>query len=224
MAYIELQEYVKKARKEHINEPDMKRDLRASGWLDRDIDEAIRSNPLIKPPAPPKGYLGISSEGGLAAISSPTMWDAFEHILMFISLYVLAIAFALTLHLFVDRFVPGVPEMYRQPGNADVGMLRGYLAALIVSFPLFAFFFLRITGRTLKNPLIRAIPARKFLIYATLVVAFVIVTGNIINIIYNFLNGNVNLNFFMHFIVTSIVSGSVFAYYLQQVKEDRAYA
>jgi len=224
MEYAELADYVKKARREGVNEADMKRDLRSSGWLDRDIDEAIRANPLIKPPTPPKGYLGISTEGGLAAISSPTMWDAFEHILMFISLYVLAITIALTLHLFVDRWFPGIPEAYRSGPNYDVGLLRGYMASLIVSFPLFAFFFIRITERTIKNPLIRAIPARKFLIYTTLVVAFIIVTGSVISIIYNFLNGNVTPNFLFTFLVTIAVSGSVFTYYLQQVKEDRTYA
>jgi hypothetical protein len=223
MAYKELDLYVKKAREHNVLEADMKRDLRSAGWLDRDIDTAIRENPMVKPPAPPDGYLGIP-KNNLSSVSSPTMWDAFEHILMFISLYVLAVAFALTLHLYVDRFVPGIPESYRMPNNYDLGLLRGYLAALIVSFPLFAFFFLRIIGRTLKNPLIRAIPARKFLIYATLVVTFIIVTGSIINIIYTFLNGNVTLNFFLHFLITSGVSGIVFAYYLQQVKEDRAYA
>lgn len=225
MSYKELNSYIKKARTEHISEVEMKRDLRAAGWLDRDIDEAIRTNPMIDPPTPPDGYRGIKTAGGLSAVSSPTMWDAFEHILMFISLYVLGITFALTVHLFVDKWVPGIPEnMYRGPANADVGMLRGYLAALIVSYPLFAFFFYRNSMRTLKNPLIRGIPARKFLIYATLIVTFVIVTGSIISIIYNFLNGNVTLNFFLHFLVTTIVSGAVFAYYLQQVKEDRVYA
>lgn len=223
MAYSELNDYVKKARKEHLPEADMKRDLRSAGWLDRDIDVALRDNPLITPPTPPADYRGIPLSG-LAAVSSPTMWDAFEHILMFISLYVLAVTLALTFHLFINRWFPTVPEGYRGGMNADIGELRGYMAALIVSFPLFAFFFLRITARTIKNPLIRALGARKFLIYATLVVTFVIVTGSIISIIYNFLNGNVSINFFMHFVVTTVISGIVFAYYLQQVKEDRTYA
>jgi hypothetical protein len=223
MTFTELNKYVKKARKEHLTDADIKRDLRTAGWLDRDIDAALRDNPLIKPPAPPENYHGIAS-GGLAAVSSPTMWDAFEHVLMFISLYVLAISLALTFHLFINRWVPGIPEGYRMNPNADVSELRGYMAALIVSFPLFSFFFLRITGRTLKNPLIRALGARKFLIYATLVVTFIIVTGSIISIIYNFLNGNVNMNFFLHFVVTTAISSIVFAYYLQQVKEDRTYA
>ncbi|MCX7997117.1 MAG: DUF5671 domain-containing protein [Patescibacteria group bacterium] len=226
MEYTELNTYVRMARQKGVSEAEMKRDLRSAGWLDRDIDLAIRKNPLIPPPKPPEGYRGAPVvPGGMASISSPTMWDAFEHVLMFISLYVLATAFALVLHLFVDRWIPGVPDNpYRDPTNAQLGMLRGYMAALIVSYPLFSFFFLRISGRTAKNPLIRAIPARKFLIYLTLVVAFLIVTGNIVSMIYTFLNGNVTLNFFLHFLVTTSVSGAVFAYYLQQVKEDRAYA
>lgn len=226
MAFKELETYVRKARAAGMSEVEMKRDLRSAGWLDCDIDEAIRANPLVPPPAPPADYRGAARGlKGMASVSNPTMWDAFEHILLFISLYVLATTFALTLHLFVDHWIPGVPDApFRSADSYQLGMLRGYMAALIVSYPLFTFFFLRVTRRSITNPLIRAIPARKFLIYATLVVAFIIVTGSIISIIYTFLNGNVTLNFFLHFLITTLIAGCVFAYYLQQVKEDRAYA
>ena len=69
MTYTGLNEYIKKARKEHLSEADMKRDLRSAGWLDRDIDAALQANPLIEPPTPPEGYLGIP-KSGLSAISS----------------------------------------------------------------------------------------------------------------------------------------------------------
>jgi hypothetical protein len=240
MAYRKLDDYVRKARALEVSEDQMRRDLRDAGWWEDDIESAIKGNPLVAAPTPPPGYRkGGSDEDSHGAGngssrlspaptsgSSPTMWDAFEHILMFISLYVLAISFGLTLHFFVDKWVPGTPTEYRQIDSGwQLSALRGYLAALIVSYPLFAFLFLRITERTMNHPAVRSLKARKFLIYLTLVVTFVIVIGSTVSIIYNFLNGNVTPNFFLSFLITVSISGSVFAYYLSQVKEDRiAYA
>jgi len=161
----------------------------------------------------------------MAKPSSTTMWDAFEHILMFISLYVLATSIALTLYFFIDKWFPGVTteSYYRSSSSNDLNLnlLRGYLAALIVSFPLFAFFFLHITKRTMLNPTIRSIKSRKILIYITLVVAFIIMLYNIISTVYNLLSGNITFNFVLHLLITLSVTGIVFVYYLYQVREDR---
>lgn len=154
-----------------------------------------------------------------------SMWDAFEHILLFISLYVFVTSFALLVHYLVDKWIPRFPEgrpvSYSSVGNS---VLRGYLSAILVSYPLFSFFFLRITKRTLVNPELRKIRPRKTLIYLTLVVTFIVSLINIISIVYSFLGGNVTANFFAHFFVTFLISGIIFAYYLFQVREDRSYA
>jgi predicted neutral ceramidase superfamily lipid hydrolase len=94
------------------------------------------------------------------------------------------------------------------------------MASLIVSFPLFAFFFLRITKRTIEDVSIRMLKSRKFLIYLTLVVTFIILIINVITLVYTFIGGNITVNFFLKFLITLIVSGMIFAYYLYEVRED----
>src|SRR3989344_1672000 len=101
------------------------------------------SVPPQTPDAPAQGstppVLSTAQQVGTKP-SSTTMWDAFEHVLMFISLYVLSTSIALTLYFFADKWFPGVTNesYYRSPGLNDLqsNLLRGYLAALIVSFPL----------------------------------------------------------------------------------------
>lgn len=166
-----------------------------------------------------------------ASIAAPkasgSMWDAFEHILMFISLYVMACTIALIIHFFIDRWVPGISPNgyeYNTTGGWQLSLLRGYMAALIVTYPLFSFFFLNITRRTIHNPQIRQLKSRKVLIYFTLVVTFLIVVANVTSFIFGFLNGNVTLNFFLHFATTVCVSSIVFGYYFYQIREDRTYA
>jgi len=156
--------------------------------------------------------------------SSTTMWDAFEHILMFISLYVMAVSIALIMNFFVDKWFPGITSNSYSSyitDQVESTTLRAYMAALIVSFPLFAFFFLHITKRTISNSNMRNMKARKVLIYITLTVTFIIMLSSIITTVFNFLNGNLSVNFLFHILVTLIVSGIVFGYYFYQIKEDR---
>lgn len=169
-----------------------------SQWDQAAIDEALSTQQIIQfsqnPPTPPK------------VSSSTTMWDTFEHILLFISLYVLAISVALMLNSLIDIFSPAVgtsaySSLYNSSGmDASRKMLiRGYIASLIVTYPLFSFFFLNVTRRTLANPALRNIHARKSLIYLTLIITFIILIANIIHIIFTLLNGNVTANFFPAF-------------------------
>lgn len=148
-------------------------------------------------------------------------WDTFEHILLFISLYVTAISTSLILNFLVDKWFPGVNSGSYTSSPFALTLLRGYMAALIVSFPLFSFFFLDIAKRTYKNPTIRNLSARKKLIYATLVITFIIVLSSIISTVYNFLSGNVNINFLLHLLVSLSISGLIFSYYLFEIKGDR---
>ncbi len=155
------------------------------------------------------------------------MWDAFEHVLMFISLYVFSLASSLLLHTFVDKWIPRINEYGQITDQVVVQvqsyMVRGFLASIIVSYPIFAALFLHLTKRTKQNPNLRSLKARKILIYLTLVIAFVVTITNVINAVYKFLSGNINLNFILHLAIAIAINGLIFVYYLTQVKEDRNY-
>ena len=218
-------QYIKRCQAMHVPDDEIKAQLLSAGWQEQDIENSWNTQiALPKPPLPPRHP--VTSEVGFSSPekSEPSMWDAFEHILMFISMYVLATSVALTLHYFVDHYVPTV-NAYGTSNNYMASfqetMVRGYLSAIIVSFPLFAFFFLDVNRRTIQHPYLRSLSARKTLIYITLVVTFIVVIANIIGIVYNFLGGSVTTNFFFHFLVTCGVSGIIFIYYVSQVKEDR---
>jgi hypothetical protein len=225
MSNDEITAYIISSKKRGVSEDEILEKLKKLGWTREEITKAFANLP-------------ISSENSLTSNTqqnpvpatpkqSSGMWDAFEHILLFISLYIMAMDIAAILNYFVDKWFPGVVvnnNSYNYlMSNSDwqLTLLRCYLAALIVSVPLFSFFFLDITKRTLKNPLIRHIKARKILIYFTLIITFLIMIGEIIGILYTLLSGNVTLNFILHFTVTLLVSGTVFTYYFWQIKEDR---
>lgn len=217
----EIINYIKKAEAQDLTTDQIQENLLKAGWPESQVKDALEKDISKTPldvPIPPK----VPNQSTPPQSKSHSMWDAFEHILLFISLYVLATSLALMLHLFVDKYIPGISTSRLMIYSY---LARGYMASLIVSYPLFSFFFLRSIKRVHNNPSIRNIHSRKVLIYFTLVVTFLIVLANIVSIIYNFLGGNVTLNFIFHFAVTVIISSIIFWYYLNEVKEDRkAYA
>ena len=213
----ELSEYIKKARAKNISDSEITNSLLKTGWGNEDIREALSNKFSLEAPTPQGLEVPIKT-------THYGMWVAFEHILLFISLYVMATSLALTLHTFVDKWFPGVPvdgSFGRYIDTFRSTLLRGYLASLIVSTPMFSLFFLHITKRTKEEPNMRSLRARKILIYITLVGTFLFLLYSLIKIIYAFLDGNITFNFILHFLVTSGVSGIIFAYYLNEVKEDR---
>lgn len=221
MANNSLTDYIRNKQAENKPENEIRDNLAQAGWDIKLIDDGFRSiqtgeNSIPTPPSDvPRPITGYSN-----------MWDAFEHILMFISLYFMSTAFAMLLHQFTDKWAPGIPNTESFYGYFSMSyysdwVLKSSLACLIVTFPLFAYFHLDINRRTLKNAFLRSIRIRKQLIYFTLIITFLILVKKVIETIFNLLNGDVSLNFILHLLITVGVSGAIFIIYLHQVREDR---
>ena len=214
----DLQSYIQQLRAEQTPDETIKKTLIDAGWDVAMVNDALSGKSPVPPP-PPTGKPITKPQTG--------MWDAFEHILMFISLYSMAGAISLLVHLYIDKWFPGVGTSYGSryslSGNSAVNTVAidFSIATLLVTYPLFAFFHLNLKQRTKKNPLIKFLRSRKFLIYTTLVVTFMIAIGNIIGAIFAMLSGNISNNFLLHLFATLVICGLIFAYYLLQVLEDR---
>lgn len=222
MINTQLISYIKAAQEQKISNSEIEKNLAEVGWNAETIKKAFHLADQPDIPVPPTN-LKTQPEKTVHSPTQNSMWDAFEHILMFITMYALGTSVALILYFIVDKLVPGITEdaYNTYSRQSQLTTLRSSIAAAIVSYPLFAFLFWRVTKRTLENPHIRNLKSRKFLIYLTLVITFIIVIVNVIRIVYNFLSGNITANFVLNFLVTVSISGIIFVYYLNQIKEDR---
>ena len=215
MADQQLLQYITSAKEKNIPETQIKQNLLNAGWKEGVINDAFNSTSSIPVPQPPSQQTK----------SDYSWWDAFEHILLFISMYVFALFFTLTLLFIIDHYLPKIetyPSTYGQVyNNMKYDMLRGFMAPLIVSYPIFVFLFLDVTSRTLKSPYLRSLRLRKFLIYLTLVITFVISLINITATVSSFLNGNLTINWICNFLTIITVCSTIFFYYFFQIKGDR---
>lgn len=212
----ELLSYIKIAQKAGQTKNQITTALINNGWDKKTIESAFSSNEnrTSPVPSPPKAKKAGWVSG----------WDAFEHTLMFVSLLFASSSFALIIHAYVDKLIPPLPARgysFFSYLFYSSYFLTGALATLIITFPLFAYLHLDIVRRTKKNPLIRSLKARKIFIYLTLFISFIIMIKKLIQTVYALLQGNFTSNFIFHLVVTITISGTIFFYYLYQVKEDR---
>lgn len=209
MASSDLDNYIKTAKGQGIPDDKIKETLVKSGWSEVEVDEAlsIKDSTGEHLPPPPVPHFG--------------MWVAFQYVILFVSLYISSLAFAGVAHYTVNKLIPDTLERATYYFSENDYLLRWYLASLIVAFPIFAAMFLILKRQTINKPMIKNIRARKQLIYITLTVTFLIMVIDLIKTIYDFLNGAVTTRSLANFVVTVIISGSIFLYFLFEVREDR---
>lgn len=210
MANPELEKYVKSAREQKVPDEQIRMQLVQSGWAEAEVIEAMVPSSLSVPtlPPPPVPHFG--------------MWVAFQYIILFISLYMSATSFAGILHYAVSKLIPDALDKTSYLGSFyDNYLIRGYLAALIVAFPIFAFLYLLLKKQVLATPAIRNLRARKQLIYITLVGTFLIMFYDVIRTVYDLLSGAVTARSIANFFITVLVAGSIFIYFILEVKGDR---
>jgi hypothetical protein len=139
--------------------------------------------------------------------------DFLLHISVIVLLYVGVIALLNLLFRVINVAYPQVSNFYYSPS------ISMQMATLIVVFPLFL-----ILSRVLRKsfetePEKREYPVRKWLIYITLFVAGAVLAGNLISLIFHFLDGReLTAGFLLKVLAVFVVIGSVFGYFLDDLK------
>lgn len=210
VANSDLTNYISSLRAQKIPEESIKAELLKHGWAEPEVLAAL--NPTnqtnITLPPPPVPRVG--------------MWITFQYIILFICLYVSATALAGIMHIGVDQLLPDpLKSSYSGFDYLQDVLLKGYLAGIIVTFPIFAILFLLVKRAISQKPFLKNVKARKTLLYLTLVLTFLIMICHLISTLFGFLNGGTTLNSLAHLGITFLVAGSIFIYLLLEVKEDR---
>jgi uncharacterized membrane protein len=98
--------------------------------------------------------------------------------------------------------------------------VRLAVASLIVAFPLY----LWLSNLTLKaikaDPEKRGSKIRKWLTYVTLFIAAGVLIGDLISLLFNLLGGELTLRFLLKTLVVLLVAGTVFGYYIWDLRQE----
>lgn len=146
--------------------------------------------------------------------------DVFLHLLSIIALYVSAGMFVNLIFNYVNIWLPdAVSDNYYTILSAR-SSARWAIASLIVVFPVYIWSVWFLNKNYAAVPEKREMKIRKWLLYFTLFAAGIIIMGDFVTLIYNFLQGELTVRFVLKIVAVFIVAGAVFGYYLQDLKRD----
>ncbi len=212
----ELKDYVKTALAQGASKEGITATLTASGW-----GEAVVSKTL-------EFYVGVDANGlpipAPRAQAHQIARDIFMYTLILITLSLSACALGGLLFSYIDRLVPdavaGYHDYRRFRGTFTDSGISWSIAQLVVSFPVY----LGLTGwaqrEVHKSPQKRESLIRKLLIYAILGLTAVISLGDLISVLFTFLQGDITLRFFFKASVILGLSLMIFVYYLYEMRRD----
>lgn len=147
----------------------------------------------------------------------------FLHLFTIVMLYILTVNILVLVFQYINLFVKDAlsnANAYYKDYNYE--MIRFSLASIIIVLPLFIWGSWFLNKLYLKNPEIRKMKVRKWLIYFTLFIVAIVIVGDLISVVWNFLGGEISMRFFLKAFSILITTGSVFAYYLWDVKREKA--
>ena len=147
--------------------------------------------------------------------SSPR--DVFMHIFMIVLLYMSAASFLTIAFQSVNILFPDQINEFRFSGAPD--RIRWAVSAIIVVFPVFLWASRFLYRDISKNPEKGELRIRKWLLYFTIFAAAGFVIGDIVSLIYNFLQGELTVRFALKIFFVLLVAVSVFGYYLHDLKK-----
>lgn len=145
-----------------------------------------------------------------------TAKDFFLHIAVVALLYAGTIALLNILFRVINVAFPQVNQ-YSYYGSSSISFP---VATLIVVFPLFLFLANVLRKGYVSDPSLKEYPVRKWLIYITLFIAGAVLAGDLVVLIYQFLDGQeLTTAFLLKILSVFVVIGSIFGYYLDDLKD-----
>lgn len=202
-----LTAFVRDCLSKGISRPDSARELAAAGWSEREVSLALDAFAESSLPLPvPRKRVS----------SSPR--DAFLHLVALTALYNAAFAVGSVVFVVIDRWLP-LPldrDFFRS------STLRWAAATLLVSLPI-----LFITHRTInrdeaRNPIARLTPVYRLLAYLTLLVTALVMAGDMVCVLINFLRGDATPRFLLKALTVLAIAGGVYLWYASDLRREES--
>jgi len=186
---------------------DISQVLRDAGWTAGEISGALAAyaETEFSPPVPrPRPFVSAR--------------EAFLYGLMFVALAVSAWHLSSLIFNIIDRWLP---EAGDRQGIYQLRAMRFSIASLVVFFPLFLAMNLRMVRATRADPGKRRSGVRKWFGYITLFLASLGLLGDLIFVIYSFLNGDLTLRVALKAATVAVIAGLILQYFQSEIGGEK---
>lgn len=153
-----------------------------------------------------------------------TPQDFFLHLFSMIALYVSAASFLTIVFQMINIYIPDALDYHGYTGEAQekIRLIRSALASLIILFPAFFGSTWYLNRMYVRIPEKQHLWIRKWLVYFTLFVASFILLGDLVALVNSMLNGEVRMRFYAKTAGVFFVAGSIFWYYVCDIRRMRS--
>ncbi len=210
----DLHKYIRQARDSGADHQTIKDRLVGAGWHPQTVSDALHQHGASEQSAPPTLPVNTRSQTPIAVVQALSTRGV-EYYFMIIALAVVAVSLAIILHNIASSlFDDGKVYAF------NTATMTGASSALIVSLPLFIFFFLRLKKAELQNPSLLLDPSRRRAIQILLIVTFVVGLISVISYVIAFFSLTYGGNdesptglIIADFVISTLIVGGVFANY-----------
>jgi len=148
----------------------------------------------------------------------------FLHLFVIIMLYATTINFLTLLFQYINVWIPDpLSEIGYYSASRYYDIIRFALSSFIIVFPVFILTSWFLNRNYSKNPAVFDMKIRKWLIYFTLFVAALVIIGDLVRIVFVFLEGEITLRFTLKALSVLLVTGLIFGYYLWNVRRTKPF-
>lgn len=147
--------------------------------------------------------------------------DFFLHLGLIVALYTTVISFLNLIFRVINIQFPQVESYYRYSYYNSGSPLSMPVATLIVFLPLFLYFSHLVYKSYKEDAQKKELAIRKWLLSITLFIAGLVFAGDLVTVLYYFLDGReLTAGFLLKALTLFITAGLVFVYYLKDFKDD----
>jgi hypothetical protein len=204
----ELREFTRRALESGHGREEITAALGRAGWSQPDIAEALANfAPVDFPIAVPNPRPYLSAR------------EFFVYLVLFAALYCTVWSLGSLLFEFINRAFPD-PLLNERAGAFSNDSIRWHISALVVAFPLFLYMFRMVNRAIAEDPAKRQSRPRKWLTYCTLFIAALMLTGDLVALIYRVLGGELTVRFILKVLVIAALAGGVFSYFLTDMRKE----
>ena len=141
--------------------------------------------------------------------------DVFLHLFNIVTFYLTVIGFITLFIQYINALFPDALNYYY---NSIAGGVRWASSVLFVAVPSYIITSWLLNKDILANPEKKELSLRKWLTYLTLFVSAITIIIDLMIFVYNFLEGELSMRFFLKVVVVLLLAGAVFGYYMWDLK------
>ena len=204
----ELERFVHEALARGMSRQAIEDALAGAGWPAEQSRSALNAYADVEFPVPvpkPRPYLSAR--------------EAFLYLVLFATLYVAAWNLGSLLFDLINRAFPDPADPAYQTSRL-VESIRWSTSSVIIAFPVFLFVAHYLGKELARSPIKRLSAVRRWLTYLTLFIAAAVLIGDMITLVNNVLGGELSVRFVLKVLVAAVIAGTIFGYYLFDLRRE----